>query len=255
MTKRFYSISARPGTFGTQIYTKLFEAQKIDATYEAKKAENDIEFVNLFYSLRHSAAGISVSMPFKRTALDVLQYSNSLPNINTLIPRLSSLPNTKTPIEWFGYNCDIMAISDLLHKSSIKSATIVGTGAIADSVFHVLKREHSVANVAFQSARHEYTSTEERTLLVNATPIGMEGIEDNWFNEEIVDRHDLVLDAVISKEPTKLQRLCQKRRKLYIPGHVLAAAQIGRQFTFYTGTCDTGYVIENTIKEMGYGLQ
>lgn len=249
--KRFYSVSSHPGTFGKTIYTHLFKELGIDATYEPLQLDRNGSLYETIWKAVLNGDGLSVSMPFKKTARLLCDCLNSrvLPNVNTM------KYNHQTE-EVEGYNTDMIgferACAGIL--SDVESATIVGTGALSDSIYAILKM-HNIKNVVIHSSHVPYDADGSRDLLINASPIGMPHVNDLFFHGWIVRRHSYVFDAVVSRSTTHLKYLCGDEMKPYIPGCRMAAHQLAAQFKIYTGQDAPMEAIRTKMAEMRYELQ
>ena len=67
MHKIFYSISNKPGMFGTKIYNYFFDLYDIKATYKAVGIQDKNDFYKLvdLFIKTEMIDGLSISMPFK----------------------------------------------------------------------------------------------------------------------------------------------------------------------------------------------
>ena len=85
----------------------------------------------------------------------------------------------------------------------------------------------------------------EAGLLVNVTPLGMEGPDAQAlaFAEEEVDRAQVVFDVVALPPETPLIRLARAKGKLVITGAEVIVLQAVEQFVLYTGVRPEGRLI------------
>lgn len=75
-------------------------------------------------------------------------------------------------------------------------------------------------------------------MLVNVTPIGMEGgpeADTLAFETAVIDRASIVFDVVASPVETPLIRYALEQQKQVITGAEVAALQAVEQFMLYTG--------------------
>ena len=101
--KKFISLSQYPGRTGQYFYTRFFEHYGIDATYEARGTEDLVK--SLQYALEEQVSGISISMPFKKKAIEFLDDTTAYVDIynscNTILIKDNQL---------IGYNADAAGV-------------------------------------------------------------------------------------------------------------------------------------------------
>jgi shikimate dehydrogenase len=231
-TKIFYSISSKPGNFGATFFNLAFEKIGIDAIYKPLKLDesflNTVKF-NRFISIHKDmgTSGMSISMPFKRIAsvdVNIEDYNKdiirNIGNINTLVFRDKYFP--------YCYNTDHIAFErvceNLLNDS--KTAYVYGTGAISNSISYILNKKE----IEHKKNKNNFF---EADFLINATPIGMEGVEDKVFTEEIVSRYKYIFDVVPNNE-SNLLKIARKLNKKYVCGSSMQFENSMEQFKIYT---------------------
>lgn len=250
-TKLFVSVSQFPGDFGASLYNAAFEHLGYNAIYKPLKCETVSQFVDIVrYAKNYSISGISVSMPFKKVAVslgtagddEVLEIGNA----NTLVFDKNPAPKA--------YNTDWCGFEDVNKNilRSVCSATIVGNGAVAESIkyvlikygisYHVFNSRHTLRNAPF-----EYSD-----FLINCSPIGMENIEDRLFKEEFVKPFKYVFDVVVSKQPTNLIKAAEKLGKPCVVGWEMSLEQLCYQWEHYTILAPPREVFRKVLKESGY---
>ncbi len=191
------------------------------------------------------ASGVSVSMPFKYDAWQqTVPPKEDVTNVNTLVRQVSG--------HYYGYNTDIDGFMHACPLTHVNSATIIGRGAVSDSIAYVLdKHKISYKKFAARNYGDETFQGEYCDLLINATPLGMTGVVDNYFSNYIVSHHKMVFDVVVNQE-TNLKKVCQQEKVPYIPGYKMAMHQLIRQFELYTSQTAPMILIEEKMREMGY---
>ena len=252
-TKLYFSVSMKPGSFGVMLYNSAFEALGINAIYKPLSfncEDNLSRFYEFVSSIKRvGASGLSVSMPFKRLA-PLFSWHNSkevteTKNCNTII-----FEYEEKCIRSYCHNTDVVgfekACSDILKKT--KNAVIFGRGAVASSIAYVLKK-HDVS--FFMTKAPESLINRGVDLLINATPVGMEHVEDTVFSKAIVKEYKSVFDVVVKKE-TNLTNLAKQLGKEHVAGWKMSKHQLQEQFKIYTGQeYPEGLMVKN-LKEMGY---
>lgn len=247
-TRLCMSLSARPGNFGTRFQNYLYEALDLNYVYKAFSTQ-DLE--GAIAGIRAlNIRGCAVSMPFKEACipmLDGLEASASAINsVNTIV-------NTDGVLR--GYNTDYSAVATLISASGLATSTplaLRGSGgmgkatacALRDAGFangHVVAR-NAVAGQRMARTTHWTWSPDMRgvqaRLLVNVTPIGMEGgpeAQQLAFTEEEVAAADLVFDVVALPSETPLIQLARRLGKPVITGGQVVVLQAVEQFVLYTG--------------------
>lgn len=221
--KKFVSISQYPGTTGSYFYNSFFREYDVAANYSALSADITT-FEKVFKNaLELGVAGISISMPFKKTVLDFLD------NVDTAVEEYQ-LCNTVIIDngESKGYNCDFYALdhvsSDIPKDYSIK---VLGIGSIGSMVKKFLEKTHRV-KVYSRSLGNWDSRHNTADVVFNCSSLGtipgcpldhLEGIK-------------LVYDYSIGS--TLLPALCSLSKVKYIGGLEFYKYQFSKQFELYT---------------------
>ncbi len=254
-TKLYFSIASKPGTFGSSLYNACFKAMDINAIYKPLKITptRDEDLAKKITSLWTVASGISVSMPFKE------KIYNFYPNGgDSFVARCRNANTAISPFEHEErrvrlFNTDIdgfgMCFIDYFHE--IENAIIYGSGAVSKSIACSLEL-NEIPYMIIERKNSSFLKNISADLLINATPVGMEGIEDTVFTEEVVERYKFVHDVVVSSKDTNLIHLAKKLEKSFSPGWVMAREQFIAQFYCYFGFSPDYNVVSKTIEEMGY---
>lgn len=260
-TKLYFSVSSKPGNFGATLYNKAFQELGINAIYKPLKLERDRDeystlkkFDALLSSLQSiGASGLSVSMPFKRIAAKLMGVFgpevklHSLDNVNTVVFR--------DFIGELGHNTDyhgfIESSKNLLQKCN--RVVIYGNGCVANTIFTACKQQKGFPNVDMVSRGYEKYLREygKKSMLINATPIGMDGVEDDVFTKDVVSDYDYVFDVVVKKE-TPLIKLAKELGKECVNGVQMSLEQLCKQFEIYTDIEPPRDLFLKTLKENGY---
>ena len=254
-TKLFFSISAKPGALGSFLYNSAFRELGINAIYKPLKCDSAKAFVKLVKSLKSlGAAGVSVSMPYKKEAAEICDVlsivAECTKNVNTI-----RFENKET----VGYNTDysgfIRSAYHLLEKS--KSAVIYGAGAVSDSIYKGIGQQfvmHGMQDNIYivPSDEPDLLLQLNADLFVNATPVGMHGIEDKVFTKDVVGRYKHVFDVVIKHGHTNLIEIAKNLNKDCVSGAQMYLEQLCKQFIIYTGKEPPRNLFEKLLKESGY---
>jgi shikimate dehydrogenase len=247
-TQLCMSLSGRPGNFGTRFQNYLYDALGLDYLY---KAFTTTDLDGAIAGIRAlGIRGCAVSMPFKEAVIPLLDglepSAQAIDSVNTIL-------NTDGVLR--GYNTDYTAVATRIADSGLAPDTPValrGSGGMAKATACALRdrgftRGWVVARNAVAGQRLARTAgwqwSEDMRgvaagLLVNVTPIGMEGSSDAQalaFTEEEVAAAQLVFDVVAIPVETPLIRLARSLGKPVITGGQVIVLQAVEQFVLYTG--------------------
>ncbi|MDO8659949.1 MAG: hypothetical protein Q7K54_05130 [Candidatus Parcubacteria bacterium] len=252
-TQIFCSVSSHPGSFGSALYNTAFQELGYDAIYRPLKCETISQFVDIVrYAKSYSISGISVSMPYKKIAVNLGTYGDNevieTGNANTLVFENGKFAPTAYNTDCRGFE---QANFDILKQAT--SAIIVGRGAVADSIQCVLFK-HSIISICFSSReklKHPLTSGGD-DWLINASPVGMEHVEDKIFTNKFLEPFKYVSDVVCRDRETNLIKKAKKLGKTCVNGVSMSLEQLCDQFSLYTYLEPPRDVFERVLKENGY---
>jgi shikimate dehydrogenase len=240
------SLSGRPGNFGSRFHNHLYAALGLDYVYKAFTTRDLPAAVGGVRAL--GIRGCAVSMPFKEACIPLLDglapSAAAIDSVNTIVNDDGRLT---------GHNTDYAAVAPLLAKHGVSPGTPFvarGSGGMAKAVLSALRDEgfHDGIVVARNEAAGRrlaagcgYRWQPEVTgaaMLVNITPIGMEGgpeADDLAFPEDLIARAEAVFDVVLLPSETPLIRRARALGKTVITGAEVAVLQAVEQFVLYTG--------------------
>jgi len=249
MTDLFFSVSSKPGVFGRTLYAELFKYYGYDGLYVPVNIDSDESFLKFLGKIKNIAAGMSVSMPFKKLASEYckpMEFEVSVTkSANTIIF------NGASPL---AYNTDafgfINACRDIL--KDIKTCHIYGNGSVARTISAILS-QYGIHHTKYPRDWPAKTlGFAGGDLLINATPIGMDGINDSVFTEKFVEKYKSVFDVVVVKRETNLISIAKKLNKRYVSGVEMSKYQLQRQYALYTGTNPDIIKINQILQGAGY---
>lgn len=247
-TRLCMSLSARPGNFGTRFHNYLYRALGLDYVYKAFTTRDLPAAIGGIRAL--GIRGCAVSMPFKEACiplLDTLEASAAaIDSVNTIVNDDGVLR---------GYNTDYSAVASLIARHGVPAAlplAVRGSGGMAKAVACALRdagfdNGHIVARnpdsgrrlaAASGFAWRPDTRRLDARLLVNVTPIGMEGGAEAGqlaFDEDEIGRADWIFDVVALPAETPLVRRARALGKPVITGAEVIVLQAMEQFVLYTG--------------------
>ena len=251
-TKLCMSLSARPGNFGTRFHNHLYEALGLDFVYKAFSTRDLAASIAGIRAL--GIRGCAVSMPFKEAVIPLL---DSLDPSAEAIGSVNTVVNTDGHLH--GYNTDYIAIVRLVAETPIDREIrflLTGSGGMAKAVASAL-HDNGFTNGTIV-ARNQATGTalaeacdygwapelgEERAgMLINVTPIGMEGgpeAEDLAFPQATLEAAKVIVDVVALPSETPTIRAARALGKRIVTGAEIQTVQAVEQFILYTGQTPT----------------
>jgi len=199
--------------------------------------------------------GFNATMPFKNEAFklcDRLGPSADCGSVNTVVFR----DGVST-----GHSTDGAGLVRAIEGAGVavtgKSALILGTGGTAKSAEAALKK--AGAEVETRSMRIQDMRTakgrpyRETDILINATPLGMEGF-DNFASLDFVAAlpgSALVFDTIYAPRRTALLQAAQERRGLRTLGGIsLLVHQAALSFKLFTGKAPDEGVVRRLIETL-----
>lgn len=241
------SLAARPSNIGTRFHNYLYEALDVNFIYKAFAPTDLAQAVAGIRGL--GIRGAAVSMPYKEDVIalvDVMDASAAaIDSVNTVVNDHGVLT---------AYNTDYLAIRELLSSHQVDPAATVllrGSGGMAKAVAAAL-RDAGFTRVEIV-ARNERKGRALAALygfgwlpevgeagadvLINATPLGMDGPDENVqaFSDVAIAQAQLVFDVVALPAQTPLIKAAAAAGKHCITGAEVIALQAAEQFVLYTG--------------------
>jgi shikimate dehydrogenase len=256
-TQLCMSLSGRPGNFGTRFQNFLYEALNLNFVYKAFTTKDLPAAIAGIRAL--GIRGCAVSMPFKEACIalvdDIDASAQAIASVNTIVNDDGLLR---------AYNTDYIAIRKLIERYRISPQTRVvlrGSGGMAKAVAcafrdagflsgHIVARNEATGRGLADVCGYAWaadTSGLNAELLVNVTPIGMEGgaeVDALAFSREDVGAAGMVFDVVALPVLTPVVRLAQSLGKPVISGAEVIVLQAVEQFVLYTGVRPDDALIE-----------
>ncbi len=246
-TRLCMSLAARPGNFGSRFHNRLYELLSLDYVYKAFTTTDLPAAIGGVRAL--GVRGCAVSMPFKEAVIPLLDglaaSAKAIDSVNTIVNDEGVLT---------GYNTDYLAVRELVARAGIAPATpfvLRGSGGMAKAVAAALKGlgfDHgrivarNTATGPALAAAYGYAwqaGLGERSapLLINVTPLGMRGPEENAlaFPEDTIQACDTAFDVVAMPAETPFLALARAHGKRLIAGTDIIVLQALEQFVLYTG--------------------
>jgi len=197
-----------------EIFNAWFEHHKIDGDYVSLEVVDGYDAEMIVSGLLRSEnfIGCNVTMPFKQRiahGFDESGITNTIVNSN----KLPVFHNT----DGQGF------INAIKHKYPDfdfegKRVIIVGKGAVAESITEALDKEKATL-LPFIDSRRVYYHECKVDMLINATPLGMEGYPPLNIHFSKMSKDTLICDVVTAPRETKLIKAAIARGNPYITGY------------------------------------
>lgn len=243
------SLAGRPSNIGTRFHNFLYDELGLPFVYKAFTTDRLADAVAGVRGL--GIRGCSVSMPFKE---DIIAL------VDEMTPSARAIGSVNTVVNDHGrltaYNTDFLAVQEVLttHRVDPTTRTVVrGTGGMAKAVVAALRglefenvtvwgrraeaAEHLAQQYGYHSIAQEPGVGDGFAMLVNVTPIGMTGANQDQlsFADELVRAAEVVFDVVAFPAETPFVRAGRRAGATVITGAEVIALQAARQFELYTG--------------------
>jgi shikimate dehydrogenase len=241
------SLAGRPSNLGTRFHNFLYDELGLNFIYKAFTTDDIEGAVRGIRAL--GIRGCSVSMPFKEAVIplvDVMESSAAaIESVNTIVNDDGVLTASNTDYE---------AIAELLAEHALDPGPRVlvrGSGGMAKAVvaafrgagfddLTVVARNEAAGRALAQKYGYAWVGVDpepEFDLLVNVTPLGMQGADAAAlaFTLPFIRRATTVFDVVAFPAETPLIIEARRAGKRVITGAEVIALQAARQFERYTG--------------------
>ncbi|WP_309082133.1 shikimate 5-dehydrogenase [Zhihengliuella sp.] len=243
------SLSARPSNNGTRFHNHLYEQLGLNWIYKAFRPTDIEQAIAGVRGL--GIRGCAVSMPHKEAVIPLVDHvtesAAAIESVNTIVNDDGVLT---------AYNTDFLAVAQLVEDLDQGLSVVVrGSGGMAKATVAALKSAGfgDVTVVARNEERGRALADqygfayaaevpETATMLVNVTPVGMDGGDGEGqlsFTQAQIDRAEVVFDVVAVPAETPLIRAARDAGKRVITGAQVMTLQALEQFVLYTGITPT----------------
>ena len=246
-TRLCMSLSGRPGNFGTRFQNFLYAALGLNYVYKAFTTRDLPAAIGGIRAL--GIRGCAVSMPFKEACLPLVdaidESAAAIASINTIVNDDGHL---------HAYNTDYIAVRRLIEQHGLATdlrLALRGSGGMAKAVAcafrdagfrqgHIVARNEATGSSLAAASGYAWQRDMaglQADLLINVTPLGMEGPgqAELAFERESVQRACVVFDVVALPPETPLIQLARALGKPVITGAEVIVLQAVEQFVLYTG--------------------
>ncbi|QRN54107.1 shikimate 5-dehydrogenase [Dyella caseinilytica] len=246
-TQLCMSLSGRPGNFGTRFQNFLYEALNLNYVYKAFTTKDLPAAIGGIRAL--GIRGCAISMPFKEACILLV---DAMDNSAQAIASINTIVNDGGHLR--AHNTDYIAIRKLIEQHGLSPdmrLALHGSGGMAKAVAcafrdagfrhgHVVARNETTGRKLAEVSGFAWVadmSSVDAALLINVTPLGMEGPEADRlaFDRTDVERATIVFDVVALPPETPLIKLARTLGKPVITGAEVIVLQAVEQFVLYTG--------------------
>ncbi len=246
-TIKCVSIAEKPSCFGIEFHNKGYEFFGLNYVYiPLKVTSNNLE--STIQLVRENFKGCGVSMPYK---IEVIKYLDELDESAEKVGAVNTILNNG---RLKGFNTDYYGARSAL-KNTLeiegKDILMIGAGGAARAIGHAVKdldgrlwitnRTEARANELAYILRAKTIQWQERNsfnayLLINATSIGFNNINESPLLNESISNYEAVMDIVLTSDAqkTRLIREAESKMKIVIPGRTMTIYQAAKQFYIYT---------------------
>lgn len=245
-TKLCMSLSGRPGNAGSRLHNRLYEIMGLDYVYKSFSTTDLPAAVGGIRAL--AIRGCAISMPFKEAVIPLIDRlepsANVIDSVNTIVNDDGLLT---------GYNTDYVAVRALLERRIGRPLPFLlrGSGGMAKAVAAALRdagfaegtivaRNEAAGRALADQYGYAWRAglpDEGAPLLINVTPLGMEGADSDAlaFTPEQIAGCDIAFDVVALPVETPFIRAARQAGKAVISGGEVIVLQAVEQFVLYTG--------------------
>ena len=242
---RLFAIAGNPALHSRSpaLFSQLFAHFGLNCHYTRFQAPGIIPILRLCHDL--DLRGLSVTIPFKHSIME---------HLSEIGPDAGAIGAVNTVV-WcggksYGCNTDWIGIRDPLADDRGSDAVVLGAGGAAAAAVYALRSlsmEVTVLNRTVSAAEAlagrfgcasgplEAFDRVHPTIVINATPVGMEPDTQSPLKRTQLKPSMTVFDLVYTPPETPLIQLARNTGCRVIPGTELFVRQAAAQFTRFTG--------------------
>lgn len=246
-----------------RLHNFVYGLENIPAVME-KYEEEEIE--KIISKIKNEDIFITaVTMPHKESIIEFLDEVDTagtkIGSINTIINRQGKL---------FGYNTDLFGLGRALEGIEIKNkkVLILGAGGVTKTVAFLVKENqgeiiiHNRTKEKALELAHKFSGraqdnfdfldSESVDIIINCTPLGMEGfMEQLPIPEKYLNKDQVVFDIVYNPRETRLLKIAEAKGARIISGLIMFIEQGLAQIELAYGlTNDREILTEKIWKEL-----
>jgi len=252
------------------MHNEAFRRLKLDNCYIAIDIAPD-GLAHFIKSLKFTnILGVNVTIPHKEA---VIEYLDELSEEAIILRAVNTIKITKDGL--IGYNTDVFGFEKCLEGIDIpkSSALIIGAGGAAKAVVYTLCKLNVnklyITNRTEEKAQNlirfvsnlfnrdvslipfdKWNTLEPLDIVVNATPIGMEGVGGTIdIPPSIITERTTVIDLIYNPPETEFLKKAKKIGAKTLNGLKMLVYQGATSFKIWTGIDPPVETMENAIKE------
>jgi 3-dehydroquinate dehydratase/shikimate dehydrogenase len=246
---RVYGVAGDPvaHSLSPAMLNTAFRRENVNAVYLALHAKSMEDLMACVQDI--PIAGLSITMPYKE---QILKHLDKTDPWTTRIGACNTVVRAQDG-KLYGFNTDVNGVVRPLEtRMRLQGAKILvlgAGGAARAAVFglkergadvYILNRTPAPAqNLAKQARAKAINRTQlkkmEFEVIINATPVGMEGNRDPLLLSEQELKTKFFFEMVYTPAETKMVKMARARGIHVIPGAEMFVQQGARQFEIWTG--------------------
>ena len=222
--KTIFSLSTKVSYTGASFYVPLFKKYNLDINYTPMEVADAVGAIKLFRLNNPEFHGCSVSMPFKKQVLDILDYKDPLV---TKFESCNTILNIDGRLH--GYNTDYFgAMYTLSFVEPRQRVSILGSGCMGSMYKSILQDRATVYSRSLGNWDERHADTD---VIVNCTALGTIS-KDSPLDR--VPNVGTIIDLSVEGR-NQLEYQCFNHGVKYVRGADFYKRQFVRQFEFYSG--------------------
>jgi 3-dehydroquinate dehydratase / shikimate dehydrogenase len=246
---KVYGVAGHPITYSLspQMMNTAFRRENINAVYVPLQTGDIADLLNCVREM--PIQGLSITMPLKE---EVLKHLDKTDALSAKIGACNTIIRSQDG-KLYGFNTDVAGVlRPLEQRLSLTSARIlvIGAGGAARAAVFGLKERNAEVWVMNRTAEkgqklarqahahyvsHPQLKKLEFDVIINATPVGMNGSRPQSPLEESELRTRYLFEMIYNPAETKLVKMARAKGIQVIPGSEMFVQQGARQFEIWTG--------------------
>jgi 3-dehydroquinate dehydratase / shikimate dehydrogenase len=246
---KVYGVAGNPIThsLSPQMMNTAFRRENINAVYVPLQTSDAADLLSCVREM--PIQGLSITMPLKE---EVLKHLDKTDALSAKIGACNTLIRSQDG-KLYGFNTDVAGVlRPLEQRLSLTGARIlvIGAGGAARAAIFGLRDRNAevwvmnrTAEKAQKLARqahahyvsHPHLKKLEFDVIINATPVGMNGSRPQSPLEESELRTRYLFEMIYNPAETKLVKMARAKGIQVIPGSEMFVHQGARQFEIWTG--------------------
>lgn len=227
------------------MHNAAFKKLKLNAVYEAFEVDSVAQIKKLLSLVK--PAELAVTMPFK---VEVKKLVDKINKEARMIGAVNTIVLKKG--KFIGYNTDSYGVEKALKKINFKSKRIalLGAGGAAKPVAFLVNKEKAKLTIynrnlssakklakefGGQAKKLSEIIDDDYDILINATPIGMKGVNlESPVPAKIIHKGQVIFDLIYNPLETKLMRLAKKKKVKTVSGIEMFVYQGAKQLELWS---------------------